>query len=327
MFCVAKPRVFVSSTYYDLKHVRADIERFINDQGYEPVLNERGHIAYGSREKLEEYCYKEINQCDILVSIIGGRYGSESNDDYSVSNRELLEASRLGKQVYIFIDAAVATEFRTYQANKKVDGIVYQAVDNKKVYQFIEEVYNIPKNNTLHTFSGATDITKYLKEQWAGLFQRLLNDESKKKEVNLIHQLTETSETLNQLVTFLVEEKTDNQTAINHILTINHPIFREIQRKANIPFRVFFETLGELVSLFESLGFNCLPKGDFEAKEDYTSWVLNDGKTIIRIAKDAFDLKYKNGEGSQILMESRLKILTESQWSSELVQTDIKIPF
>ncbi|EJG1861460.1 DUF4062 domain-containing protein [Vibrio alfacsensis] len=324
---MAKPRVFVSSTYYDLKHVRTDIERFIYEQGYEPVLNERGHIAYGSREKLEEYCYKEINQCDILVSIIGGRYGSESNEDHSISNRELLEAARLGKQVYIFIESAVATEFRTYQANKSIDGIVYQAVDNPKVYRFIEEVYNMPKNNTLHTFSGAADITRYLKEQWAGLFQRLLNDESKKKEINLIHQLTETSETLNQLVTFLVEEKTDHQTAINHILTINHPIFREIERKASVPFRVFFETLGELVSLFESLGFKNIPKGDFEAKDGYASWVLKDGETIIRIAKEAFDLKHENGDGSSVSFESRLKILTESQWSSELVQNDIKIPF
>jgi len=141
---MAKPRVFVSSTYYDLKHVRSDIERFIHEQGYDAVLNEKGHIAYGSRDRLEDYCYKEINQCDILVSIIGGRYGCASTEEHSVSNKELLEAINLGKQVYIFIDTAVATEYRTYQANKTLKGINYQAVDNVKVYEFIEEVYNLP---------------------------------------------------------------------------------------------------------------------------------------------------------------------------------------
>ena len=49
---MARPRVFVSSTYYDLKYVRADLQRFIENFGYDPVLNEKGHIPYGSDDKL-----------------------------------------------------------------------------------------------------------------------------------------------------------------------------------------------------------------------------------------------------------------------------------
>ena len=75
---MAKPKVFLSSTYYDLKHVRADLERFIKELGYESILNEQGDIPYGKENKLEDYCYKEINNVDILVSIVGGRFGSES---------------------------------------------------------------------------------------------------------------------------------------------------------------------------------------------------------------------------------------------------------
>lgn len=37
---MAKPRVFLSSTYYDLKHVRERIERFLANFGMEPVLFE-----------------------------------------------------------------------------------------------------------------------------------------------------------------------------------------------------------------------------------------------------------------------------------------------
>jgi len=35
-----KPCVFVSSTCYDLKQVRADIRQFIEDRGMEPLLSE-----------------------------------------------------------------------------------------------------------------------------------------------------------------------------------------------------------------------------------------------------------------------------------------------
>ncbi|HAV1364053.1 DUF4062 domain-containing protein [Vibrio parahaemolyticus] len=35
---MAKPRIFVSSTYYDLKHIRNSLEAFIDSFGYESVL-------------------------------------------------------------------------------------------------------------------------------------------------------------------------------------------------------------------------------------------------------------------------------------------------
>jgi len=205
---VAKPRIFVSSTYYDLKHIRADVDRFIREQGYEPVLNEKGHIPYGSSERLEEYCYKEIELCDILVSVIGGRFGSESNEEnYSVSNIELKTAIEKGRQVYIFIENAVLAEYRTYEANKDNEKIVYTAVDDVRVYKFLEEVFSLPLNNQVQGFDTVQEINLYLKEQWSGLFQRLLNESARQKEVNLIEDLKNTSKTLNQLVNYMVDEK------------------------------------------------------------------------------------------------------------------------
>ena len=35
---MARPRVFVSSTYYDLKHIRASLENFIESLGFDAVL-------------------------------------------------------------------------------------------------------------------------------------------------------------------------------------------------------------------------------------------------------------------------------------------------
>jgi Domain of unknown function (DUF4062) len=111
---MARPRVFISSTFYDLKQIRSDLELFIRDIGYDPVLHERGAIPYGTKEKLEEYCYREINQVEILVSVIGGRFGSQSDHQpYSISQQELKTAYELGVQVYIFVEAQVLSEFRT----------------------------------------------------------------------------------------------------------------------------------------------------------------------------------------------------------------------
>jgi transposase len=57
---MARPRIFISSTYYDLKYVRSDLERFVRELGYEPIRHETGSIPYGKDTQLEEYAYKEL---------------------------------------------------------------------------------------------------------------------------------------------------------------------------------------------------------------------------------------------------------------------------
>ena len=74
---MAKPKLFLSSTFYDLRQIRTDLDLFVENLGYDITRNEEGDIPYGKDEALEEYCYKEIKGIDILISIIGGRYGTE----------------------------------------------------------------------------------------------------------------------------------------------------------------------------------------------------------------------------------------------------------
>jgi hypothetical protein len=45
-FEMARPRVFVSSTYFDLKDLRSSLDQFIKTLGFEAVLSEKGNIAY-----------------------------------------------------------------------------------------------------------------------------------------------------------------------------------------------------------------------------------------------------------------------------------------
>lgn len=45
-----KPRIFISSTFYDLKYIREDLANFVRSYGYEPVLFEDGDIGYVQEE-------------------------------------------------------------------------------------------------------------------------------------------------------------------------------------------------------------------------------------------------------------------------------------
>ena len=308
---MAKPRVFISSTYYDLKNVRADLDRFIKEQGYEPVLNEHGNIPYGSEKKLEEYCDKEIELCDILVSIIGGRFGSESlNKKYSISQQELRAAIDLNKPIYIFIEKNVLAEFRTFEKNKDAEHIKYASVDDKRIYQFIDEVQSLPVGNPTAPFETAIDITIYLKEQWSGLFQRLLQESSRQKEVRLIEDMKEMISTLKQMVTFLSSEKTKGDRTISDILLSNHPIFKQIKTSLSIPYRVFFTNLEEFRSWIQQRSFSQDDPDPWDNDDSFYRWnnTHHNITTTLNISKSVFE------------EDGKLKIFTPEEWDETKVK-------
>jgi DNA-binding XRE family transcriptional regulator len=309
---MAKPRIFLSSTYYDLRHIRTDLERYIREQGYEPVLNEQGSIAYGKEDRLEEYCYKEISNVDILVSIIGGRYGSESKiEKHSVSQMELKTAFDLNKQVYIFIEKGVYNEYNFYLKNKDNETTKYTYADNIKIHQFIEFVESLPNNNTIHGFETSADIVSFLKEQWAGLFQRFLQEQTRVKEINIIKGIENTAKTLNQLVTFLTEEKRGSENAINEILLSNHPAMEQIKELLKIPYRVFFINKDEFIDLIKARGFR-------ESNDDFSfdnreTWLMEKNSQM-------HELTYSDEIFNS---DSKLKVYTKEEWNPEFITLTI----
>lgn len=253
---MAKPRIFISSTFYDLRYVREIIERFLNELGYEPVLFERGAVPYGNDKALEEYCYKEIQTCDVLVSIVGGRYGTTSSDfNYSITQKEIRQAYNLGKQIYIFVDKNVRAEFGTYKINKGNDTIKFKHVDNPKVYEFIEELESLPKNNTIFEFNSPQEIVLLLKEQFAGLFQRLLQQETEKVQMDIVDTLRNTVKTLQGILSAQVERMDSNNEVINNIILVNHPLLYKIKDLLKINYRIVFSNLDELDNLLVSFEF------------------------------------------------------------------------
>jgi hypothetical protein len=202
---MAKPRIFISSTFYDLRQVRADLERFIKEMGYESVRNETGSIPYGKDLKLEEYCYREISGIDILVGIVGGRFGSMSGkSNYSVTQTEIKTALEQNKNVYLFIDKNVHSEYQTYLINKENKKTQYRYADDIKIYHFIEEIYALPKNNVIQSFETAQDIINFLREQWAGLLKDLLTqDQNRNNYENISSKVNELNEVSSTLQTYL----------------------------------------------------------------------------------------------------------------------------
>jgi hypothetical protein len=323
---MARPKVFLSSTFYDLKQIRSDLEDFITELGYEPVLHERGGVPYGTGDALEDYCYQEIHKVDIVVNIVGGRFGSTSKHGQdSISQRELKEAHKNGKQIYIFIDRNVQAEFRTYKVNKDVKGMKYAAVDNERIYQFLEFLESLPQNNTMQGFDTAADIVRFLREQWAGLFQRYLHEAIRQKERREIEDLQATARSLKEISQVLVAETQallrekkghddvlKGAEKLRDVMLSNHPAMARIRALLNPGYRVYFTTRNELNDWLGVRGF----KGETSDYGSETeSWLHTPGKNAAQNAKPMrFTIL-----SSIFDEEGRLRVMPEGEWDDDFI--------
>lgn len=305
---MAKPRIFISSTFYDLRQTRVDLDQFIESLGYEPVRNEEGDIPYGKDKELQEYCYKEISNIDILVSIIGSRYGSVAtgDDNYSVSQKEVKTAMESHKQVFIFIDKRVLTEFETYLLNKGRSDVHYNYVDNINIYKFIEEIKNLTHNNNIKAFESAQDITHYLREQFAGLFKQFIIEQEKAAENVVIRDIRDTAKTLHDLVEYLKEDNTDKQDEINKIIRVNHPLVSKLKTELGIKYNFFIEGESDLAEFLKARGFQRIDDSSLR-------WIRSNNKfeTTISISSELFE----NG---------KLVYLNPRNWNDSMLQINVK---
>lgn len=254
---MAKPRVFISSTFYDLKQIRIELDRFLSNMGYETIRNEVGKVTYGKDEAPQQYCYREISTADILVCIIGGRFGSPSNSDesYSITQQELKEAYKADKQIFIFVDKDVVTEYETYRLNKDIDEVHYRYVDDIRIYKFIEEINLLGKNNVMHPFSNVEDITSFLREQFAGMVKQYILEQKEKKENNTLSDINNTAKTLRELVEYLNNINNEKDDQIKQIVRTMHPIVKSLKEKMGINYNIYIDGKNDLDRLFRAYGY------------------------------------------------------------------------
>ncbi|WP_414659394.1 DUF4062 domain-containing protein [Acinetobacter courvalinii] len=74
-------KIFVSSTCIDLYEERNQLRNFLLNLGHEPVLSDHYDIHYNHDEHTHVSCIKQVSSVDIVVLLIGNRYGGIAVDD------------------------------------------------------------------------------------------------------------------------------------------------------------------------------------------------------------------------------------------------------
>ena len=145
------PSVFVSSTCYDLAQVRQDLRLFFESLGMVPILSEFPSFPVDPNLDAIENCLVGVKEkADIFVLVVGGRYGSETENGKSVTNLEYLEAKAKGIPRYVFVQKHILTAYSDWQKNRSGD--FSKIVDSSKLFEFVELLYDPMEKNWVYSF-------------------------------------------------------------------------------------------------------------------------------------------------------------------------------
>ena len=137
-------KVYVSSTFVDLKECRQQVSLILRRMGHEDVAME--YYTAGDQRPVDK-CMADVAACDLYVGIFAWRYGwippDNNPDQISITEMEYRQAARNGKECLIFLlhedapwtrkfidrDPLGIEELRTYLSNKHLCSFFKSAED------------------------------------------------------------------------------------------------------------------------------------------------------------------------------------------------------
>lgn len=164
---MSPPKLFVSSTCYDLKQIRIDLRQFIEGLGFEPMLSEFDSFPVDTSLDTAANCLERVqSEADLFLLIVGGRYGSTAPSGKSITNLEYLQASAKGIPIYVFVQKSVLSVLEVWRANPTAD--FRKVVDSPQLFEFVASMHDKGEVWTF-PFESAQDIISTLRKQLAFL--------------------------------------------------------------------------------------------------------------------------------------------------------------
>lgn len=241
------PRVFISSTCYDLRDIRHALRQFIGNFGFEPVMSEFGDIFYQFDAHVQDACISAIEKCNLFVLIIGTQYGStyhaNGNNDYqldSVTLQEFKKALDLKIPKHIFIDRFLEHDYQNFRhflqaklqdhfkgkefpedaisveidrVRKQIDMQYHfpqKAYQN--IFHFLDLIYDLKTNNAIFKFETFEDIEGELRKQWAGYMYEALTSPNSVSS-GIVQTFTSKLDALEKILKTLVSSKIEDDNS------------------------------------------------------------------------------------------------------------------
>lgn len=172
------PNIFVSSTITDLSHLRDIMRETIVDLGFNAILSEYGDIGFLPSTSASDSCYKALGDCQLVILLVGKRYGSIGENGLSITHNEFHTTRKENIPLIAMVDQEVLTFNRVYDANRDKEQSFPGMDQHEKTFQLIAEIKNSPTNNGIVPFGTPSEARLQLKKQLAHFIGDMLRKTS-----------------------------------------------------------------------------------------------------------------------------------------------------
>jgi hypothetical protein len=154
--------LFLSSTCYDLGAVRARIEEWARESGYRPLLSDRADFPVNPGQHRMDVCIAVARQADLMVLIVGGRFGAPFHRDpeISITWAEFRAASQARVPVLAFVDKRVWDERRLLRLDSATP---LTATEDPRVFGFLSEIQRNECGYWMQIYSDEAEIIARLR--------------------------------------------------------------------------------------------------------------------------------------------------------------------
>ena len=164
-------RIYVASTDFDLRDMRAEVIHALSEWGYEPVHFEDGTFPVARDIHSHDVCLRAVEECDALVLVVGGRYGGLYSGtlrpdlaDISITHAEARIACELGKPIVTFVRDSVWAERPVFKRNQaQGNSIELFHADDPRVYGLIDEIVHLDRSNWMDQFGDSVQLKARLR--------------------------------------------------------------------------------------------------------------------------------------------------------------------
>lgn len=173
--------IFLSSTCYDLRDLRPEIEHYFKSKADEVLLSDRATFPVNPDQHRHDVCIENVKKCDLFLLVIDGRFGSEyhKNKNISITQAEFREAISENKRIIAFIRKEVWDERNLYKKNAETE-IKLMFVKDKRLFQFIDEIQNHEKGIWIEMFTSSVEV----KERLDNLYPRIVARSAETTNIN-----------------------------------------------------------------------------------------------------------------------------------------------
>jgi len=171
----SKPKVFVSSTCFDLIDLRAEVEAELKLMGCAPIMSDRQSAEFEVSPDANsiQTCLNNIQNADYVIIILSQRYGPSLKDagfeDVSATHLEYREARRFRRPILFYVRDRLESDFAIWKRNKgKPVNLLWVKPNDQKLFLFLEEHRKLAKSrrksNWIWTFRDSNKLKQRLRK-------------------------------------------------------------------------------------------------------------------------------------------------------------------